>query len=635
MLEFIRENKKSLSFMFSSLWKHKRIFYIFLLWEWSAGIFLVIFPIIAKWETDQLVEKNTQIGNIFSGTFLEVFIFILLFTFVLKFFERFLESVLNIIKTRYTKLFEIDYENALFQRLSQVPLWTFLNSRNKRVISDSLFWGYDIWNFIRWVLGPIVRNTISVVGIIVVLSYYQFSLLIIIVVSSIGVYYFQKYKEIYNLKHELSQNYEYEYRLSRIKYEMWENTHQVTINGGSELMKKQFYDFWIYQLSLTQKLQKTETLFDMWWFVVQNIGSTITKWLVGYFVLQGTQSIWFMTMTLLYMTQFENIIQDFQNMNFQKNRFEDGVRKLTLFLWLTTSTQKEASPTSLVMGDISFTDVTFHYPNISHLELKYFDIIEKRIKKYGNKPSESQQDELHTIMEARKEAKITPPTILQDISCHFTRWNVYGIVWRNGAGKTTLTHLILWFFENYKWNISLGNLNYSQLDNQELYQSFSIVTQVPYILMDFSIRENLLLWVEKNYSDEELYSQLKRYRLDNKIKKLRLGLDTKIGYDSDFSGWEKQLLALVRTILQDRYLIIMDEGTNQLDAENEILVMEELLRNKKDKIIIFITHRMTTIRKADIIYCLDEWTISNRWTHKELLQGNNIYKNFWEKQVVL
>jgi ATP-binding cassette subfamily B protein len=56
----------------------------------------------------------------------------------------------------------------------------------------------------------------------------------------------------------------------------------------------------------------------------------------------------------------------------------------------------------------------------------------------------------------------------------------------------------------------------------------------------------------------------------------------------------------------------MDEGTNQLDAENEILVMQELLKNKKNKIIIFITHRMTTIRKADIIYCLDKGTISSQ-----------------------
>ena len=77
----------------------------------------------------------------------------------------------------------------------------------------------------------------------------------------------------------------------------------------------------------------------------------------------------------------------------------------------------------------------------------------------------------------------------------------------------------------------------------------------------------------------------------------------------------------------------MDEWTNQLDAENEILVMEELLKNKSDKIIIFITHRMTSIRKSDEIFCLENWKITHKWTHRELLKWKNIYNNFWKKQV--
>lgn len=63
-------------------------------------------------------------------------------------------------------------------------------------------------------------------------------------------------------------------------------------------------------------------------------------------------------------------------------------------------------------------------------------------------------------------------------------------------------------------------------------------------------------------------------------------------------------------LLQDRDIIILDEGTNQLDAENEVLVMKELLSQKKDKIIIFITHRMSTISKADEIYCLEDGKIT-------------------------
>jgi len=77
----------------------------------------------------------------------------------------------------------------------------------------------------------------------------------------------------------------------------------------------------------------------------------------------------------------------------------------------------------------------------------------------------------------------------------------------------------------------------------------------------------------------------------------------------------------------------MDEGTNQLDAENELLIMNKLLKNKKDKIVIFVTHRMTTIKKADMIYCLDWWKIKDFWNHKELINLDNVYSDFYNKQV--
>lgn len=78
----------------------------------------------------------------------------------------------------------------------------------------------------------------------------------------------------------------------------------------------------------------------------------------------------------------------------------------------------------------------------------------------------------------------------------------------------------------------------------------------------------------------------------------------------------------------------MDEGTNQLDAENEQRVMSALFRYKRDKIIIFITHRMSTIARADEIFCLEQGTILHRGTSAELLaHGDNVYARFYEAQI--
>ena len=94
-------------------------------------------------------------------------------------------------------------------------------------------------------------------------------------------------------------------------------------------------------------------------------------------------------------------------------------------------------------------------------------------------------------------------------------------------------------------------------------------------------------------------------------------------------------MAFIRLLLQDRPIVIMDEGTNQLDAENEILVMNKLLEKKSEKIIIFITHRMSTISRADDIYCLEHHSITHHGAHSELLaEGKNAYARFYTAQVL-
>jgi ABC-type multidrug transport system fused ATPase/permease subunit len=237
------------------------------------------------------------------------------------------------------------------------------------------------------------------------------------------------------------------------------------------------------------------------------------------------------------------------------------------------------------------------------------------------------------IKEAREELKQENPIILENINLVFEKWKTYWLVWKNWAGKTTLISLIMNYFDEYSWKINIDEINIKDIERDFFTKSISVINQVPYIINWFSVRENLLLWVNKKYSDDSILELLENFWIKKKVLKNRKWLDAEIWYWNDFSGWEKQLLVIIRIILQDRQILIMDEWTNQLDAENEILVMDELLKNRKDKIVIFITHRMTTIRKVDLIYCIEDWKITTNWTHKSLIWGKNIYANFWRKQV--
>lgn len=634
MKKFIQTYKRPICFIQEVLKDHKKVLYLFVFWQILWAIFYILLPVLAKFEIDQLVEKNTDILWMIEGSPFLIFIVILSIIFFIKFLENIWQSIEGLLMHNYTKILENDYLYQLYKRLWHIELGLFLNKRNKRFISNVLNSSYQIWNSIRSFLGQFITNVIFLFWVLAVFSFLDIKVFLIILISSCLVYFLNKYKEVLNLRYELGNNYELEDKLHRLKYEMSENLHRVVENSWEKMVLKHFSLFNDAQREIFYKKQKQEIFAQLLTFVIENLAEVLIKLVIWIAIFQGTQSVGFMTMALLYISRLESVLSYIREFRFESNRILDMLLKLDLFLWLT---DKKIIRTKELEGikNIEIKNLSFTYPNTSQEELKYFEIIERRIKSYKWWQTRYYENELDMIEEARRTVSIQNQQVLWWINISFQSWKLYGIVWKNGSGKSTLMHLLLWFFSEYSWNILYENIENKNIKKEDVLRNFSVIWQVPYILHSFTIRDNLLLWVEKKYTDIEIYGYLQKFGLEEKIKKLRKWLDTIIGYDSDFSWWELQLFTLVRVILQDKKVIILDEWTNQLDAENELKVMEELLKNKEEKIIIFITHRMTTIRKADMIYCLEKWNIIDKWIHTELLkQENNIYKTFWNTQVV-
>lgn len=123
--------------------------------------------------------------------------------------------------------------------------------------------------------------------------------------------------------------------------------------------------------------------------------------------------------------------------------------------------------------------------------------------------------------------------------------------------------------------------------------------------------------------------------MDKKIRQSSRGLDSEIGKDIEFSGGQNQILSIIRILLQDRPILVLDEGTNQLDAENEALVMKHLLRKRTGKIILFITHRMNTIARSDEVLCMEHGKITAHGKPADLLkQNDNPYARFYRTQIL-
>jgi ABC-type multidrug transport system fused ATPase/permease subunit len=228
-----------------------------------------------------------------------------------------------------------------------------------------------------------------------------------------------------------------------------------------------------------------------------------------------------------------------------------------------------------------------------------------------------------------------PKEILKGINLTIKRGEITALIGRNGAGKTTSANLIVKGYSPTGGEILIDGININEFVPANLRQQVAMIHQTPLILNGISIKDNLLLGVERAITDEEIWKFIEKVKLNEVISGLSKGLDTIYGEETAFSGGQKQLLAIVRVILQDRQILIFDEGTNQLDAEHEAIIMNMIKALKKEKAIFIITHKMTTARHSDKIYVMDEGLIKEEGNHSSLLQiPKGIYKKFWELQVV-
>jgi subfamily B ATP-binding cassette protein MsbA len=195
--------------------------------------------------------------------------------------------------------------------------------------------------------------------------------------------------------------------------------------------------------------------------------------------------------------------------------------------------------------------------------------------------------------------------------------------------------LLSWFFRTHQGTILFNDIGVNDWIPETFARNISFLTQQPFFMGYWStILQNLSLWVE-NLDEGKMWEYLEKFWLAEKIRKCPEGINSEVWEKIEFSWGEKQILTFIRILLQNRPIVIMDEWTNQLDAENEVHVMNELLKQKKEKIIIFITHRMSTISKVDWIYCLEWWTLSASGNHSDLLKDKeNPYSRFYRAQVL-
>ena len=199
----------------------------------------------------------------------------------------------------------------------------------------------------------------------------------------------------------------------------------------------------------------------------------------------------------------------------------------------------------------------------------------------------------------------------------------------SGGGKTTVAGLISRFWDVREGAIKIGGVNVKDIRHEELMNTISYVFQDSKLLK-MSILENVRLG-NPRASELEVLNALHKAQCDDIIAKLPDGINTVIGTKGVYlSGGEQQRIAIARVMLKNAPIIILDEATAFADPENEALVQKAFAELSKDKTVIMIAHRLTTVKNADKIFVLKDGQIEDTGTHDELVKNGSLYAKMWK-----
>lgn len=219
---------------------------------------------------------------------------------------------------------------------------------------------------------------------------------------------------------------------------------------------------------------------------------------------------------------------------------------------------------------------------------------------------------------------------IDGITMHVKAGEHVALVGPSGGGKTTLASLIARFWDVKSGSIRLGGADVKDIDAKELMNQVSYVFQDSKLLK-MSILENVRMG-RPDAGDDEVMKALQAAQCMDIIEKFPDGVNTVIGSKGIYvSGGEAQRLSIARAFLKNAPVLILDEATAFADPDNERLVQKAFENLAKDKTVIMIAHRLSTVTDADCIYVLKDGRIAESGTHDELTAKNGIYTHMWNE----
>jgi len=220
---------------------------------------------------------------------------------------------------------------------------------------------------------------------------------------------------------------------------------------------------------------------------------------------------------------------------------------------------------------------------------------------------------------------------LDGVSFTVPEGTILGIMGRSGSGKTTVARLLQMLDSNYEGLIKIDGNDLREIDVDHLRSSLGVVLQDNF-LFSGTIREAIAA-SKPDASFEDIVYAARLAGAEEFIEHLPRGYETHVQEGSaNFSGGQRQRLAIARALIGDPRILILDEATSALDAESEAIVNANLLRIAKGRTLVIISHRLSVLVQADTLLVLERGRVYDSGRHDELLERCDIYRGLWHQQ---
>jgi len=223
--------------------------------------------------------------------------------------------------------------------------------------------------------------------------------------------------------------------------------------------------------------------------------------------------------------------------------------------------------------------------------------------------------------------------VLKDVSFKIKNGTTFGILGATGSGKSTITYLLnrLYDLPDDGGSIEIGGVDISHIKKAYLRRNIGLVLQEPF-LFSKTILENIDI-ASRRRALSKVRDKAKIAEVDESIMSFSKGYDTVVGERGvTLSGGQKQRVAIARTLMMNAPIMVFDDSMSNLDMETDAKIRESLREDTAGATVILISHRISTLMKADVIMVLEEGQVAEIGSHTELVEQDGIYRRIYDLQ---